>query len=107
MTPRTSAASRPIREDWRDRRSTMPRASMAGSAVIGGSVPALRALRKLNITSLLAQRVRIESPESPLPQLRAQPRDRLTVELAHAALGHAEHSRDLLEVHVVLVVHAH
>src|SRR5205085_6946115 len=43
----------------------------------------------------------------PLAQTGAQSRDGLAVELAHTRLAHLEHRRDLLEVHVLLVVEAH
>src|SRR5256885_15858032 len=45
--------------------------------------------------------------QSMRPHFCPHARNRLAVQLAHARFGHAEHGGGFLEVHVVLVVHAH
>src|SRR5262245_32711976 len=105
IAPRTCAASRPSVEASR-LMSAISRCASSGGAgcgAAGSTCAGAGFFSRLNMEN----RTRWRPLGSPLPQLAAQACDRLAVQLADAALGDAEHGGDLLEIHVVLVVHAH
>src|SRR5438552_1823093 len=112
IRPRTSAASRPMFD------ACLPIESIAACMSIrlaGGSTATvatgstgllfLKALNMLNFPIQRRQPLRIFG--SILAQLDAQAGDRLAVQLANARLRDFEHGCDFLQIHVVLVVHAH